>query len=415
MERAEIKIKLLEAINENLDTDGWSNMLFLGRALKEKGIDFKDLGYDKLFQLIKDYRDCIVWKVDDKTNPGFLIIHVREKSQFEKNKYQRLASIDKDVEIDFSANPKNALSRWASFGDFNETINVLNDLSLPERWYYQNQNPKFLYPILAKYLKYTFYRLTQENGKILENDSFAAFNTGLVDRRYEPIYAFFEKTPNSIRKYRLINFCIAGEEQEGKDLIRQFKDKPERAHYFDNVNDMIYDTRASSPECDWNHIIVENISRLPQTFIKDNRPKDFSIQSLDELSFDEKKEYFSELAKAIENDNKAYRNITFRLKDALDLALKRINWNFKTAIPQYYPTINKMSLLLPLALLDDEIVDIALVVEKTQSGNYLGHTILPLEWAYSNARLVCRPDSDWLVADRIEPELDEDHIIELEK
>jgi hypothetical protein len=33
----------------------------------------------------------------------------------------------------------------------------------------------------------------------------------------------------------------------------------------------------------------------------------------------------------------------------------------------------------------------------------LGHTILPLEWAYGNARLVSRPDSDWLIAEKIKP------------
>jgi hypothetical protein len=63
---------------------------------------------------------------------------------------------------------------------------------------------------------------------------------------------------------------------------------------------------------------------------------------------------------------------------------------------------------LPLALVDDEVVDIALVVEKTKSGNYLGHTILPLAWAYSNARLVARPDSDWLVASEIEVPIETD-------
>lgn len=68
----------------------------------------------------------------------------------------------------------------------------------------------------------------------------------------------------------------------------------------------------------------------------------------------------------------------------------------------YYPSNNKMSLLLPLSLVDDDIIDLALVTERTSSGNYLGHTILPLDWAYSNARLITRPDSDWLVADKIE-------------
>lgn len=414
MERNEIEKKLLESINANLE-DGWCNMLYLGKDLKQKGVDYKELGYDKLFQLVKDFRTSIVWKVDDKTNPGFLIIHVREKSKQEKQKFKRLSRIDNETEIDFSQDPKNALSRWCSFGDYNDTLKELNDLVLPERWYYKTQKPKFPYPILSNYLKYTFYRLTQEKGKILENDSYAAFNTGLVDRRYEPVFALFEKTPNAIKKYRLLSFCIAGEEREGKELIRQFSDKPESAHYFDNVNDMIYDTRATSPECDWNHIIVENISRMPIDFINENCPKNFSIQDISDFSFDEKKEYFVNLADAIKSDNKAYRNITFRLKDALALALKRIKWNFKTAIPQYYPTINKMSLLLPLAIQDDEIVDLALVVEKTKSGNYLGHTILPLEWAYSNARLVCRPDSDWLVADQIEEQLDEEHILEIEK
>ena len=37
-----------------------------------------------------------------------------------------------------------------------------------------------------------------------------------------------------------------------------------------------------------------------------------------------------------------------------------------------------------------------LLVEKTESGNYLGHTILTLPMAYLDARLLCRPSSDWL-------------------
>ncbi|MDR2006776.1 MAG: DUF3825 domain-containing protein [Acidaminococcales bacterium] len=61
-----------------------------------------------------------------------------------------------------------------------------------------------------------------------------------------------------------------------------------------------------------------------------------------------------------------------------------------------------MSLLLPLSLTDDDVVDLALVTEKATAGNYLGHTILLLDWAYGNARLITRPDSDWLVAEQIE-------------
>ena len=95
------------------------------------------------------------------------------------------------------------------------------------------------------------------------------------------------------------------------------------------------------------------------------------------------------------------------MTSALDTAMKRASWNYKTAIPQYYPTNNSTSLLLPLALKDEQTIDLALVIEKQSSGNYLGHTVLPLSWAYSNARLITRPDSDWLSTDQITQEDDE--------
>lgn len=54
-----------------------------------------------------------------------------------------------------------------------------------------------------------------------------------------------------------------------------------------------------------------------------------------------------------------------------------------------------MSLLLPLDLTDNERPDVALVVELVESGAYIGQTILTMEMAYNNARLISRPDSDW--------------------
>ena len=32
---------------------------------------------------------------------------------------------------------------------------------------------------------------------------------------------------------------------------------------------------------------------------------------------------------------------------------------------------------------------------------YAIHTVISLEWAYLDARLVCRPESEWLAADNI--------------
>ena len=42
-------------------------------------------------------------------------------------------------------------------------------------------------------------------------------------------------------------------------------------------------------------------------------------------------------------------------EDWIDLAKRRIRWNYKTAVPSYYPRANTMSLLLPLCLLQTRI------------------------------------------------------------
>ncbi len=107
-------------------------------------------------------------------------------------------------------------------------------------------------------------------------------------------------------------------------------------------------------------------------------------------------EYKQAFAIALEDDPRAYRNIIGDFKYALETAIKRVRWNYKTAIPVYFPRENTMSMLLPLCLLSDQKVDCALVVERTAKNKYLGHTIYTLEMAYKGARLITRPDSDWL-------------------
>ncbi len=51
-------------------------------------------------------------------------------------------------------------------------------------------------------------------------------------------------------------------------------------------------------------------------------------------------------------------------KRAIDKATKRIRWDYKTAVPIYYPAYNLLSLMIPLCLNSDNIADVALLVEK---------------------------------------------------
>src|SRR5208283_1686918 len=81
------------------------------------------------------------------------------------------------------------------------------------------------------------------------------------------------------------------------------------------------------------------------------------------------------------------------IKGAIDSVKERVKRNYKTAVPQYYE--GSIQLLLPLCLTNPAIADVALVVERF-SDFYRASTVLPLDWAYNNARQIARPDKEWL-------------------
>jgi len=293
---------------------------------------------------------------------------------------------------------------WAYLGYMPRVLSDLAALALPERWEFKNTeaDPDHPFPILRSYLMRTFGKLVLEKKVLVNGDaSYAAFNTGLVDARYEPIYALFAPSRDDGAPWKLQGFCVAAEDFLGQALVRNFNPKPAPPHYFDEPSDLLFDTRAGEIEIDWNHVVIERISRYPIEFLEDNTPAGFILEDTGEMTDGEKQEYWLRVGEAIQGDNRAYRRIINRIKDAVDLSVKRVMWNYKTAVPQYYPRTHGLQLLLPICLVSDERTDMALAVEKTPSGSYLGHTMLPLDWAYRNARLVCRPDSDWLDAGEI--------------
>ena len=383
----------------------------LGIMMNAEGINYKNLGFLKLKEMFEDpdLQPYFELEKDDSTPPVYYIRKREDASHQQQNSSTDLHGIKKNTRLlkqNAGYTDSNEESRipsimqWAYFPDFPKAIQKLKELALKEKWYYKHQNPNYPYPILTSYLKYTFVRLTYEH-KIIELENYAAFNTGLVNSLYDPIFALFEKNKNEGRQPWLFKyFCTAGENWAGKTLSAHFNPLPEKAKYFQTAGDYIYDGREK-PQMDWEHIILENVGRLPIDFLLENKPSNFIFKDTVALNDDEKKAYFCSLANAIKADKIAYRSIKRSIDDALDIAIKRASWNYKTAIPVYFPTRNTTSLLLPLSLLDENSTDVALVIEKQLSGNYIGQTILPLEWAYSNARLITRPDSDWLVTELI--------------
>ena len=70
---------------------------------------------------------------------------------------------------------------------------------------------------------------------------------------------------------------------------------------------------------------------------------------------------------AIDSNMSAYRRLMNEFTAALDVSLTKVRWNYKTAIPVYFPRTHQMSMLLPLALVSDNQIDLALVVEKNST------------------------------------------------
>lgn len=102
------------------------------------------------------------------------------------------------------------------------------------------------------------------------------------------------------------------------------------------------------------------------------------------------------LRERLSNDRKLLTKIASDVNYAKDLAIAKTEWNYRTAVPMYYPRANKMMMLLPLYLDEtSDDADVALVISKYKS-TYIAKTILTLEMAYLDSRLVTRPDSDWL-------------------
>ena len=299
------------------------------------------------------------------------------------------------------AEPGRQLELFAYCGTWANFLDELAAKALPESWDFEGaRKSKF---ILFEYIKYTFYRLQLEDKICFSDDrSFAAFNTGLVTRHYDDIYACFEPIHDERyrTKWRFLEFCTAASRGLGKWLVDYFHPLPQPASYFTSIDDLFFDSRKEL-HTDFEHILLDNISRLPIEFLKEEcRGVPEALEALrrisEETDYFAKKRLYRELSGLLDDTPRLYNRLRNRLEDAIELAKKRARWNFKTAIPCYTPRKNTMSLMLPLSLQDDARADAALIVEATHSGNYQGQTILTMQQAYLDARLVCRPDSEWL-------------------
>lgn len=312
---------------------------------------------------------------------------------------------DEEKEDELAIPPGKSLEQFADLGSWQDFLKKLADQALTEQWD-SNQKRHGRYYVLKKYIQYTFYRLLQEEKICISDDrKFAAFNTGLVNHHYDDIYACFVPNPQREKaEWKFEAFAIAGlrgKDGYGKLLTNYFNPLPQVPKYVEKKEDLIYDLDKELLT-DYEHIIVDNLRRLPKGYLTEGCYGDERAMKMiaelyrNQKGSDEQKKVYTALSQYIAGNDRIFRRLRSRMEDAIEIALKRVRWNFRTAIPCYYPKGNCMSLMLPLCLEDDSRTDAALIVQKNPSGSYQGQTVLRLEQAYLDARLICRPNTDWL-------------------
>lgn len=246
---------------------------------------------------------------------------------------------------------------FAFINNIEAKIDELSKLAQSENWEYRHTEFDHPMPILYNYLHYTFSRI-QEEGKIAysTNNQKACFNTGLVTENYEEIFGLFVPHTNPRPdgpKWYFQKFC-----KESDRSLLDIGQLPVMAHYFDDPAELLYDTRLEIRK-NVDHIIDDNRDRFPESF--KSMPDNYQLR--------------------------------LALEGAIDHSVKRVERNYKTAVPQFYQ--GRLQLLLPLCMSNRARADLALVVYR-ENRVYLASTVLTIDMAYNNARLIARPDTEWL-------------------
>jgi hypothetical protein len=255
---------------------------------------------------------------------------------------------------------------FAYIPDFEQEIIYLAEkLADHETWKFENITPTDdtfsdsstkKYPILTSYINHTYKRIAKEKKVLISDDGkYSCWNTGLLTCHDEPILVLFGFNKQGQKQvWRFSKFLPSSE----RELIVFAEKRPEMCNYLENPSDLVYDT-SKGIVIDFDHIVGDNFQRFP-----------------------------SELCKLGEH---LIRNT---LRGAIETMKEKVKRNYKIAVPQYFN--GSIQLLLPLYFLNDRKPDVALVLEKF-SNVYRANTILPLDWAYNNARLIARPSKDWLL------------------
>jgi Domain of unknown function (DUF3825) len=287
---------------------------------------------------------------------------------------------------------------YSVVANWDERLSSLADMAEPERWTYVSVPADSPLPILDSYLRYTFLQL-HEQGKVAGIDGRSCFNTGLLTPAQEEIFGVFihsdrydptrPEGPDN-KKWFLKRWARSGDR-----ILTPFASLPGLASYWTDPSELIFDPSLEvRPNID--HILRENLNRFPVELggqvDEDGVPRDLKV--IPEIDAEGEE---AAPAEGTEVEDTQVPAAPLAARIALDGAVKHsirlAQRSYRVAVPQFHH--GSIQLLIPLYMKDARRADLALTLER-YDGWYRASTVLYPDWAYRHARLLSRPNSEWL-------------------
>lgn len=238
---------------------------------------------------------------------------------------------------------------------FNRKLENLAELAEPEIWGFDESNPL---SILKIYIYKTFEQCNSQNKILVSDDQeYACSNTGLLTPYGKDILMYSGRNlKEGVSPWYFRDFKVYTD----REVMNHFCSVPELATYADDY-EQLYFKPGMHMEVSYDHILDDNWERIHN-----------------EIPFD----------KAV---------VRALLFGAIEDAKLRVKRNLRLAVPQFYK--NQIMFLLPIKIpiSDEKQVTMALAVEETEQKQYRANTIFTREMAYEKARLLMKPDSNWLI------------------
>jgi hypothetical protein len=247
---------------------------------------------------------------------------------------------------------------FANCGRFDNKIKELSNMAMNENWGQPKDGKDN--PVLHNYISHYFRKVYDDElivySKKSDGTKIACFNTGLLTPHFDDIYAYFEENQGRGRQ----DWFLASFLNSSSHKLSTFNKLPDIVKFFNSIDDLFYDTSLEL-RINAEHIVSDNFERFPETLKQFPKPVLINM-----------------------------------IEGALKSTNKRIRRNYKTAVPQFFN--NQIQFLIPLPLTDVLKPDIVITVYKREQ-HYYGATCLTMDMAYNNARLLVKPESDWLKID----------------